>query len=90
VVPAVLLPTLALYAGVYNGVKAFLGGLPGALMPTALTPLHWALIGIFVLAYVALERGWHRTSTRLYVALLNTSQPMARTLLTQRDQYHAH
>ena len=90
VVPAVLLPTLALYAGVYNGVKAFLGGLPGALMPTALTPLHWALIGIFVLAYLALERGWHRTSTRLYVALLNTSQPMARTLLTQRDQYHAH
>jgi NAD(P)H-quinone oxidoreductase subunit 5 len=90
VVPALLLSTLGLYAGVYNGVKAFLSGLPAAPTPTPLTPLHWGLVGVFTLAYVALERGWHRTSTRLYVTLLNTSQPMSRTLLTQRDQYHAH
>ena len=89
-VPALLLPTLGLYAAVYNGVKGLLGTLPGATVPTELTALHWALAGVFLLAYVALERGWHRASTRLYVTLLNTSQPLPRTVLTQRDQYHAH
>jgi NAD(P)H-quinone oxidoreductase subunit 5 len=88
-VPALLLPTLGLYAAVYNGVKGLLGPLP-ATTTTELTALHWTIAGGFLLAYVSLERGWHRASTRLYVTLLNTSQPLPRTVLTQRDQYHAH
>jgi NAD(P)H-quinone oxidoreductase subunit 5 len=89
-VPAILLPALGLYAAVYNGVSLLLQGLPGAVGPTALTPVHWALVGVFVLAYVAVERGWHRASTRLYVTLLNTSQPVPTTLLHRRDQYNAY
>jgi NAD(P)H-quinone oxidoreductase subunit 5 len=89
-VPATLLPALGLYAAVYNGVKGLLAGLPAAVAPTALTPLHWGLAVAFVLAYVAVERGWHRRSPRLYVALLNTSRPVSSTLLTRRTQYHAH
>jgi NAD(P)H-quinone oxidoreductase subunit 5 len=89
-VPATLLPALGLYAAVYNGVKGLLGGLPAAVAPTALTPLHWGLAAVFALAYVAVERGWHRRSPRLYVALLNTSRPVSSTLLTRRTQYHAH
>jgi len=89
-VPVVLLPTIVLYAGLYNGVGLLLGDVPGAVAPTALTPLHWGVIAVFVGAYVALERGWHRASTRLYVTLLNTSQPASTTLLHNRDQYNAY
>jgi NAD(P)H-quinone oxidoreductase subunit 5 len=89
-VPAVLLPSIGLYAAVYKGATGLLGTLPMAEAPTALTPLHGGLVGIFVLAYVALDRGWHRASTRLYVTLLNTSQPAPTTLLHKREQYNAY
>ena len=89
-VPAALLPSIGLYALVYNGVSALLAPLPMAVLHAPLTPLHWTLAALFVAAYVATERGWHRKSTRLYVALLNTSQPVSTTLLHNRDQYNAY
>ena len=89
-VPSVLLPSIGLYAAVYNGVGALLHTLPMAEAPTALTPLHWGLVAVFIGAYVAIERGWHRASTRLYVTLLNTSQPVPTTLLHNREQYNAY
>jgi NAD(P)H-quinone oxidoreductase subunit 5 len=89
-VPGILLPTLALYAGVYKGVGALLADVPAAVAPTSLTPLHGGLVAVFVVAYVAVERGWHRASTRLYVTLRNTAQPVSTTLLTNRDQYNAY
>ncbi len=89
-VPAVLLPTLVLYAGVYKGVGALFADVPSAVAPTALTPLHGALLAVFVGAYIAVDRGWHRASTRLYVTLRNTAQPLSTTLLNNRDQYNAH
>jgi len=89
-VPVVLLPSIGLYAAVYKGLTVLLGTLPMAVTPTALTPLHWGLLGIFVLAYVAIEIGWHRASTWLYVTLLNTSQPVPTTLLHNREQYNAY
>jgi len=88
--PAVLLPSIGLYAAVYKGVGVLLHSLPMAEAPTALTPLHWILAVVFLGAYVAIERGWHRASTRLYVTLLNSSQPVPTTLLHNREQYHAH
>ncbi len=89
-VPAVLLPSLVLYAGVYKGVGGLLADVPSAVAPTALTPLHGALLAVFVGAYIAVDRGWHRASTRLYVTLRNTAQPLSTTLLNNRDQYNAH
>ena len=89
-VPGLLLPSIGLYAAVYNGTTALLTSLPMAVAPTPLTPLHWGLAGLFLAAYVAIERGWHRTSTRLYVTLLNTSQPVPTTLLHNREEYNAY
>jgi len=89
-VPIVLLPTLVLYAVVYNGVGALLTEVPSVAAPTALTPLHGALVAVFGFAYIAVERGWHRASTRLYVTLRNTAQPVSTTLLNDRDQYNAY
>jgi len=88
--PGMLLPSIGLYAAVYNGASALLTSLPTAVAPTSLTPLHWGLAGLFLAAYVAIERGWHRTSTWLYVTLLNTSQPVPRTLLHNREEYNAY
>lgn len=88
--PAVLLSSIGVYALVYNGVTAVLAPLPTATVHTPLSPLHWILAAVFVAAYVAMERGWHRTNTRLYVTLLNTSQPLPTTLLHRRDQYNAY
>jgi len=89
-VPASVLSAIGLYAAVYNGVSALLAPLPMAVLHTPITPLHWGLAALFVVAYVATARGWHQRSTRLYVALLNTSQPVSTTLLHNRDQYNAY
>lgn len=90
VLPAAVLPALAIYAAVYNGVAWMMADLPMAVAPGELTIVHWILASIFLLAFIAIERGWHRSSTRLYVALLNSSQPVSSTLLTRRDRYHVH
>jgi NAD(P)H-quinone oxidoreductase subunit 5 len=79
-VPLVFLPAVALYAGVYVAVTGLLADLPVVTAPVALTPLHWLVVGVFVLAYVAVETGVYRRSTRLYVALLNLGQPAPGTL----------
>ncbi|MFP4227517.1 MAG: proton-conducting transporter membrane subunit [Salinivenus sp.] len=89
-VPLVLLPSIGLYAAVYNGLTILLQSLPMAVAPTALTPVHWALVAVFAAAYIAVERGWHRRSTRLYVTLVNTAQPVSTTLLHDREQYNAY
>jgi NAD(P)H-quinone oxidoreductase subunit 5 len=89
-VPAALLSAIGLYALVYNGVSSLLAGLPMATVHAPLSPVHGVLAAVFVAAYVALDRGWHRASTRLYVLLVNTSQPFSTTLLHKRDQYHAY
>jgi len=88
--PAAVLPALAIYAAVYNGVAWMMADLPMAVAPGDLTIVHWILAATFLFVYIAIERGWHRSSTRLYVALLNSSQPLSSTLLTRRDRYHVH
>lgn len=89
-VPIIVLPALGLYAAVYNGVTALTAGLPMVNVPAELSLVHIVVGGLFVLAYVAVEQEWHRTSPRLYVALLNMSQPDPTTILNNRNQYHVH
>jgi NAD(P)H-quinone oxidoreductase subunit 5 len=87
-VPALLLPALAVYAGAYNAVSVALGSVPSA-VPAALSPVHGAALALFAVGYVAVERGWHRSVPRLYVLLVNSSQPAAATVRTRREQYPA-
>lgn len=89
-VPLVVLPALGLYAAVYNGIAVLTAGLPMEVVPAEGSVVHAVIGALFVLAYLAVERGWHRASPRLYVALLNMSQPAPATLLDRRHQYHAH
>ncbi|PEN13070.1 oxidoreductase [Longibacter salinarum] len=88
--PFVLLPAILMYAAVYKGVAWMLAGTGLLAFGTPLTPLHWGIAAVFTFVYVGIDRGWHHSSTRLYVLLMNTSQPVSSTLLTRRDRYHVH
>jgi NAD(P)H-quinone oxidoreductase subunit 5 len=50
--------------------------------------VHGLVAVAFLLAYLAIESGVYRHSTRLYVTLLNAGQPASETLLTSSEDYH--
>lgn len=84
-IPLSLLPAVAVYAGIYNGISTMMGGLPMIHPHLEMTPIHWLVLGLFVLGHLALETGWHRENGRLYVALLNSSQPDPATIPTRSE-----
>lgn len=93
--PVVFLSAVAVYAGVFKAVTAVLEVAPAATPvatltaePTQLTAVHVAVAVAFVVAYVAVESGYIRRSNRLYVALLNASQPSSETVLTNKEEYN--
>jgi NAD(P)H-quinone oxidoreductase subunit 5 len=87
-VPLVALPAIALYAAVYEATTALLSDLPATGEPAELTAVHVVVALAFVVAYVAIERGLYQRSQRLYVWLVNASQPPAETLLTSTEEYN--
>ena len=88
-VPLVAIPAIAVYALVYRAFSALLGGLPAVGDPAALGVGHVAVALAFLAAYVAIETGVYRRSTRLYVALMNATQPPTNTQLTTTEEYDA-
>ncbi len=87
-VPTVVLTAITGYALLYNAISAILSGVPMADAPTELTVAHFLALALFVGAYLATEFSWHRSSTRLYVFLLNRSQPDPSTVLTTKEEYN--
>ncbi|WP_324664914.1 proton-conducting transporter transmembrane domain-containing protein [Haloarcula sediminis] len=85
--PAVAIPALAVYAGVYNGVYALMGDLPMVSVHMEMTPVHWGLLGLFVLGHLAVQLGWLQRSRRLYVTLLNAAQANPATIPGQAGEY---
>ena len=84
----VFLPAVALYAVVYNAVSALMGGLPVVTAPAELTVVHGVVAAAFLVAYLAIERGAYQYSQRLYVALVNATQPPTGTVLTSPEEYN--
>jgi NAD(P)H-quinone oxidoreductase subunit 5 len=89
-VPLVFVPAITVYALVYEAISGVLSGLPVVAAPTELTALHGAVAVVFLAAYVAIAAGVHERSHRLYVALLNASQPAPGTVLTAAEEYNEH
>ena len=89
-VPLVFLPAIALYALVYEAISVVLSGLPVVAAPTQLSAAHALVAAVFLAVYVAIETGVHERSQRLYVALLNASQPVSSTVLTATEEYNEH
>ncbi|WP_154660597.1 proton-conducting transporter transmembrane domain-containing protein [Halopiger goleimassiliensis] len=87
-VPVVVLVAIGAYAATFNAVSTMLADVPMTYAPTELTVVHYLVVAAFVGAYIVTELGWHRSSERLYVALLNVSQPSPPTVLTDTEDYH--
>ena len=87
-VPLVFLPAIAVYAVVYRTISGILAGIPVVSAPAELGPLHALVAVVFVAVYVSIEAGLHERSRRLYVALLNASQPASSTVLTATEEYN--
>jgi len=96
VAPVIFLSAVAVYAGVFRAVTAIIeaapaptaGVLPLASAPTELTAVHVLVAVVFVVAYVVIEFGYVRRSSRLYVKLLNASQPSSDTVLSKKEEYN--
>jgi NAD(P)H-quinone oxidoreductase subunit 5 len=83
-VPLLFFPAIVVYAVVYEGIS---GLLTVGTATTELTLLHGIVAGSFLAIYLAIETGVHEHSQRLYVALLNATQPQSNTLLTSTEEY---
>ena len=89
VVVILFLPAIAVYGAAYVAITGLIdGGMVTA--PADLTVVHVAVGVAFVVSYVAIETGLYRRSERLYVAVLNTTQPPAGTVLTASEEYDEH
>jgi len=86
--PLVVLAAIGTYAATFNAITTLLADVPMTTAPTELTVVHYGVVAAFAIAYVATSLGWHRHSRRLYVALVNLSQPDPDTLLTTKEDYN--
>lgn len=87
-VPLIVLTAIGGYAVAFNTVSSMLSGVPMTHVSTEMTPIHYLVVALFVGAYLVAELGWYRSSERLYVALLNVSQPDPSTVLTNTEEYN--
>jgi len=79
--PAVIIPALLVYAVMYNAVDSLLAAMP---MIEVATPISWAQIFIgvlYLISFVVIELKLYKKFSRLYVYLLNVSQPKSSTIL---------
>ncbi|MFB6141029.1 MAG: proton-conducting transporter membrane subunit [Halosimplex sp.] len=86
-VPVVVLTAIGGYGVLFNAVSTVIADAPTTEAPTELTVVHVGVAALFVLSYLATELDWHRSSGRLYVALLNLSRPNPATVLTEKEDY---
>jgi NAD(P)H-quinone oxidoreductase subunit 5 len=87
-VPLVFFPAITVYALVYTAISGLLSGLPVVTAATELTALHVLVAAGFVGVYLGIEAGIHERSQRLYVALVNASQPPQPTVTTTSEDYN--
>ncbi|MFC7073970.1 proton-conducting transporter membrane subunit [Halovenus rubra] len=87
-VPLIALPAIVLYAAAYGAVTELIAGLPAVGSPAELTVIHGLVTVTFVLAYVVIETGVYKRSHRLYVTLINASEPPTEALLTSTEEYN--
>ena len=87
-VPLVFLPAIATYAASYNAITGVMGESLLVSAPAELTVAHALVAAAFVVIYAAIETGLYQHSHKLYVTLLNATQPPAGTTLTSTEDYN--
>ena len=83
-IPVLVLPAVLIYSLVFNTIAAFMQGLPMVQQPTPIAWYHLVITDLYLLAFLAIEFEWFKRSRRLYVALMNLSQPHSATILTYK------
>ncbi|MDZ7660581.1 proton-conducting transporter membrane subunit [Fodinibius sp.] len=79
--PLIIIPALLAYAVIFNGISVLMQQTP---MAEVALPIGWdqITIGVLYLAtFLTIELKWYKKSRRLYVYLLNVSQPKSNTIL---------
>lgn len=79
--PAIIIPALLVYAVVFDAIDLLLASIP---MIEVATPISWAQITIgvlYLISFLVIELKLYKKSSRVYVYLLNLSQPKANTIL---------
>lgn len=79
--PLVIIPALLVYALFFNGVAILLEDLPMVETSVAFGWDQWIIGLLYLFTFLAIELQWYKKSTRLYVKLLNISQPKSGTIL---------
>lgn len=86
--PAISVVSTAVYSWMYVGVTSMMSDVPFANAPTPFHWIHGVMLGVFLGAYLVMVTGVHRSFPRLYVSVLNASQPNPDTIVSYRDEYH--
>ncbi|HKK45347.1 MAG TPA: proton-conducting transporter membrane subunit [Balneolaceae bacterium] len=79
--PVIIIPALLAYAVVFDAINTLLSTIP---MIEVATPIGWAQIFIgvlYLISFVVIELELYKKFSRLYVYLLNVSQPKSNTIL---------
>lgn len=79
--PAIIIPALLVYAVVFDAIDSLLSTIP---MIEVATTISWAQLfigALYLISFVVIELKLYKKFTRLYVYLLNTSQPKSNTIL---------
>ncbi|MDX1636653.1 MAG: proton-conducting transporter membrane subunit [Balneolaceae bacterium] len=79
--PLVIIPALLVYAGMFNGVSQLLTTVPMAEVPVAIAWDQITVAVLYLATFLVIELKLYRKSRRLYVYLLNISQPKSNTIL---------
>lgn len=81
VLPLVIIPSLLAYALIYNGITALMHQSPIAEIYRPITWDQLTIGAFYLITFLIIELKWYKKSRRLYVYLLNLSQPKSNTIL---------
>lgn len=86
--PLVVFVSTATYALIFNGVTGLMYDLPNIVAPTPFSWIHALIIAAFTGTWLAVELRILQRSRRLYVSVLNASQPHPATIVSSKEEYH--
>lgn len=80
-IPLILLPSIAVYAFFLNFISIAMKDMPFVQNPTQISFVHLLIVVLYVVAYLGITNKWFVKSKRLYVYLVNVSQPKSGHIL---------
>jgi len=79
--PSIIIPALLIYAVVFDAIDALLATVPMIEAPTPLTGVQIGIGVLYLATFAIIELELYKKFNRLYVYLLNLSQPKSDTIL---------